>query len=171
MNAVLESMEVHFRRYKRLGEAAMEQLSSDELVAPAADGANSVATLAWHMGGNLASRFTDFVTTDGEKPWRHRDDEFAARTPTREEITAHWDRGWDVLFTALAALTDADLARDVTIRSRPLTVLAALHRSLTHAAYHVGQIVLVARVLRGADWQWLSIPPGQSAAHFRAPPE
>ena len=124
---------------------------------PAAEG-NSVAILVWHVSGNLKSRFTDFLTTDGEKPWRHRDSEFDERTVTRDELLAKWNEGFSVLFAALAALKDADLGRIVTIRGEALKVHEALHRSLAHTSSHVGQIVLLGKAMRGAAWQTLTMP-------------
>ena len=164
------SIESEFRRYRALGEAAFAQLADEQLCVPLHDGAGlSVATVAWHVGGNLASRFTDFLTSDGEKPWRDRDAEFEPRAVNREQLLTHWARGWDALFEALRTLTDADLQRTVSIRGRPLPVHEALHRALAHAAYHTGQIVYVAKLLRGAAWQSLSIPPGGSRAYDAAP--
>ena len=125
---------------------------------------NSIAALVWPVSGTLTSRFTEFLTSDGEKPTRDRDSEFLARRVARGELLATWNDGWQALFEALVPLTDADLGRTVTIRGQPHTVAAALHRSLAHASYHVGQIVYIAKALRGPGWQSLSIPPGQSAA-------
>lgn len=161
MRALVASIEGEYRRYKSLGENAVVQLPDDQLV-DAAGVSNSIATIVWHLAGNLTSRFTDFLTSDGEKPWRDRDSEFLARQVTRAELHAKWEDGWRVLFAALSALTDADLAKTVTIRGQPHTVAEALHRSLAHTSYHVGQIVFVAKALRGADWRYLSIPPGKS---------
>ena len=158
---VVASIEGEYRRYKTLGENAVNQLPDAQL-ADAAGSSNSIAIIVWHLAGNLTSRFTDFLTSDGEKPWRDRDSEFLARQVTRAELQAKWEDGWRVLFAALSALTDADLAKTVTIRGQPHTVAEALHRSLAHASYHVGQIVFVAKALRGADWRYLSIPPGRS---------
>jgi hypothetical protein len=169
MRDVVASIEGEFRRYKALGEGAIAQLRDGELCAEGGPAANSVAVVVWHVGGNLASRFTDFLTIDGEKPWRDRDEEFASRTVTREALVAKWESGWSVLLASLAPLTDADLARMVTIRSQPLTVVQALHRSLSHTSYHVGQIVHIAKLYRGDDWKSLSIPRGKSAEYNRAP--
>ena len=130
---------------------------------------NSAAMIVRHLGGNLASRFTDFLTADGEKPWRARDEEFADATFTRAEMEEWWSRGWDALDLTLATLTDADLARTVTIRQQPLSVHAALARSLAHVAYHVGQLVILSRQAVGASWQWISIPKGGSDAYNAAP--
>lgn len=169
MNGTIASLRAEYLRYKTLAEAALAQLSDTELSAAGAGGGSSVTTICWHVAGNLLSRFSDFLTTDGEKPWRHREEEFQARTVSREELLAHWERGWTTLLDALGALTDADLDRTVTIRGQPLAVNEALHRSLAHAAYHVGQVVYVARGLRGASWRFLSIPPGQSEAYNARP--
>lgn len=169
MREFVSSIEGEYRRYKALGESAMAQLPDAELNAVDGASANSITMIVWHMGGNLASRFTEFLTSDGEKPWRNRDDEFAPRDAAREAVVAHWERGWAALYEALATLTDADLARTVTIRGVTLLVHEALHRSLSHAAYHVGQIVHIAKCHRGAAWTSLSIPPGQSAAYNLAP--
>lgn len=158
---VVASIEGEYRRYKSLGENAVNQLPDAQL-ADAAGSSNSIAIIVWHLAGNLTSRFTDFLTSDGEKLWRDRDSEFLARQVTRAELQAKWEDGWRVLFAALSALTDADLAKTVTIRGQPHTVAEALHRSLAHTSYHVGQIVFVAKALRGADWRYLSIPPGHS---------
>jgi hypothetical protein len=117
----------------------------------------------------LRSRFTDFLTSDGEKPWRQREEEFQARSVTMAELLEHWESGWNPLFATLATLSDTDLDRVVTIRGQGLRVDEALHRSLGHTCYHVGQIVYAARALRGAAWRFLSIPPGQSDAFNKAP--
>jgi hypothetical protein len=130
---------------------------------------NSIAMLVRHLGGNLASRFTDFLTADGEKPWRNRDDEFADGVYSRAEVDEAWRAGWDVLRRELAALTDADLERQVTIRGQGLTVHAALCRSLAHAAMHVGQIILLARIVATDEWKWISIPKGQSQQYNQNP--
>src|SRR2546423_3733407 len=164
MRTLIASIEGEYRRYKTLAEGAIDQLADAALAADAGT-SNSIATIVWHVSGNLKSRFTDFLTSDGEKPWRDRDSEFLDRRVTRPELQAKWEEGWRVLFAALADLADADLERTVTIRAQALTVAQALHRSLAHASYHVGQIVYVAKALRGAEWQSLSIPPGQSARH------
>lgn len=169
MRAVVESIEAEFRRYKAIGEGAMRQLSDAQLVAHAGEENLSVATLVRHLAGNLTSRFTDFLTTDGEKPWRDRDGEFVAVEIGRDELEGIWRAGWEVLLGALRELDDGHLERSVSIRGVPLTVNAALHRSLAHASYHVGQMVYVAKSLRGDDWQWLSIPPGGSLEYNKNP--
>jgi hypothetical protein len=166
---IVASIEGEYRRYKTLADEAIAQLDTDQLNARLADSDNSIATIVTHVSGNLRSRFSDFLASDGEKPWRDRDREFVPGTGTRDELLETWNEGWRTLFGALAQLGDADLARTVTIRAVPLPVLDALHRSLAHASYHVGQIVYVAKSLRGDRWRYLSIPPGQSEA-FRASP-
>jgi len=163
MPSIVSSLESEYRRYKLLAEAAFHQLDDPQLSESGDGGFNSIATLVWHISGNLKSRFTDFLTSDGEKPWRNRDAEFLPRSPTRTELTTTWEEGWGVLFATLEGLDDADLARSVTIRGSALSVPEALHRSLAHVAYHVGQIVFMAKAMRGTDWQYLSIPPGKSS--------
>lgn len=169
MPNVISSITAEYGRYKALGEAAMAQVSDTEISHARNEGDNSIAALVWHVAGNLKSRFTDFRTTDGEKPWRERDEEFAERTVPREQLLAVWEDGWRALFSALEALNDADLDATVTIRRQPFTIHEALHRSLAHTSYHVGQIVYVAKSIRGAAWQTLSIPKGGSAAANRNP--
>jgi len=167
--SVIDSIRGEYRRYRALAESAIAQLDDADLTRAPSPAANSIAVIVWHMGGNLKSRFSDFLTSDGEKPWRRRDDEFSHRTATRAELLAHWSEGWEVLFGAIDPLTDQDLERTVTIRGQPWTVIEALHRSLAHAAYHAGQIVYQAKALRDDRWRHLSIPPGGSDAYNQAP--
>jgi uncharacterized protein DUF1572 len=155
---ILESVEKEYRRYKTLAERTFEQLTAEQLTHVPAAESNSVAVVAWHISGNLKSRFTDFLTTDGEKPWRDRESEFDGRQVGHDELRRKWEDGWSVLLAALGELSDADLGKRVTIRGEPLAVHAALHRSLAHTANHVGQIVLLGKMLRGAEWRSLSIP-------------
>jgi uncharacterized damage-inducible protein DinB len=169
MADVTSSITAEFRRYKALGEASLAQLSDAELARPDAQGGNAIAVIAWHIAGNLRSRFTDFRTTDGEKPWRNRDEEFEERTVTREALLATWESGWNTLFAALGQLSDQDLQEPVTIRGQSHSIHQALHRSLAHTSYHVGQIVYIAKSIRGAEWRSLSIPKGQSAAYNQHP--
>lgn len=169
MRTVVASIEGELRRYKQLADAAMGQLSTAELGLRRGDSENAIATIAHHIAGNLRSRFTDFLTSDGEKPWRDREREFAAGAVDRDELARSWEAGWTTLFAALAPLGDAHLGDTVTIRGQGLLVIEALHRALAHLAYHVGQIVFVAKGIRGADWTWLSIPPGQSTAYNQNP--
>ncbi len=159
-----------FKRLQSLADGAMAQISDERFFAAPAAGDNSVAVLVKHVGGNLVSRWTDFLTSDGKKPGRDRDTEFRITADdTRENLRALWQQGWAALFVALAPLGDSDLARVVRIRGEPLTVLQAVNRQLTHYAYHVGQIVYVAKHHRGAQWRTLSIPLGGSAEFNRSP--
>ncbi len=164
----LSYVEAEYRRYRGLGQRALAAMDDDALNR-AESGGNSVSVLVWHLSGNLESRFTDFLTTDGEKPWRDRDSEFEDRNVSRDELEEKWNRGWDTLTATLESLTDADLERTITIRGVPLRVDEALLRSLAHAGYHVGQIVLLAKSSRGARWESLSVPRGGSAAYNRNP--
>jgi uncharacterized damage-inducible protein DinB len=162
-------VEAEYRRYKAMAEGAFEQVPDDQLSAPGAGDGNSLAIICWHLSGNLKSRFTDFLESDGEKPWRQRDEEFEARTVSRAEFMKKWNEGWSVLLDTLASLSDEDLTRSVVIRGQSLPVHEALNRSVTHASYHVGQIVYVAHAFAGKNWKYLSIPPGQSAAYNANP--
>ena len=159
--SILNSLESEYRRYKGLGEGAIAQLDDADFSKPAGGG-NSIAILVWHISGNLKSRFSDFLASDGEKPWRARDEEFIDRSVTRTQLLEKWEEGWRALFAALATLQPDDLERTVTIRTQPMEVHDALHRSLAHVSYHVGQIVYVAKALRGDTWKYMSIPPGKS---------
>ncbi len=169
MSAVLQSIRAEYQRYQALAERALEQVPDGLLSAPGVGGGNSLSTIVWHVAGNLRSRFTAFLTEDGEKPWRDREDEFAVREVSREAMLTHWNAGWAALYESIGSLTDDDLQRTVTIRAQPLHVHDALHRSLAHVSYHVGQIVYVAHAHRGATWEYLSIPPGGTAAYNAAP--
>ena len=159
MQPITSSLESEYRRHKLLAEAAIHQLDDSQLC-ESSGSINSIATLVWHVSGNLKSRFTDFLTSHGEKPWRNRESEFLPRRATKQELLAKWEEGWEVLFATLHELDDErDLARSVTIRGSALSVPEALHRSLAHVAYHVGQIVFMAKAMRGSEWEYLSIPP------------
>ena len=169
MPSIVESIRGEYLRYKALAEAAMNQLSEPELCSPAPGQGNSIATICWHISGNLRSRFTDFLTTDGEKPWRNREEEFEPRAVTRAELLAQWEQGWRALLHTLATVSDAQLQDTITIRGERFLVHEALQRSLAHTTYHVGQIVYAAKALRGPNWKSLSIPPGGSDAANRNP--
>jgi hypothetical protein len=163
------SIEAEFQRYKALGEGAMDQLVAEELGQKRSPADNSITNIVWHIAGNLKSRFTDFLTSDGEKPWRERDSEFEPRQVTPAELQAKWEEGWGTLFESLSGLKDGDLHQLVSIRGLQLPVHEALHRSLAHASYHVGQIVYVSKLFRGDSWNYLSIPPGGSEQYNRNP--
>ncbi|MAT55231.1 MAG: hypothetical protein CMN32_12180 [Saprospirales bacterium] len=151
-----------FRNYKSLSERAMAQLDNSQMHWRRDEHSNNVATIAKHMAGNMISRFTNFLTEDGEKPWRNRESEFDDDFSSREQLMDYWEKGWQCLFDAIEPLTDEGLDRTVKIRNEPHTVLEALNRQLTHYAYHAGQIVLLAKMQKGAEFESLSIPRGKS---------
>ncbi len=156
-----------FRQYKRLAERAMEQVTDEQLFAVLDPEANSIAIIVKHMAGNMRSRWTDFLTTDGEKPTRNRDIEFVSPAATRKDLLADWEDGWSRLFTAVEPLTDADLGRTVTIRGEAHSVMQAINRQLAHYPHHVGQIVLLAKHFASDHWQSLSVPRNKSAEFNR----
>jgi Protein of unknown function (DUF1572) len=159
----LDEIGRQLRGHKRLAEGAIAQLKDEELFVALDPESNSVAILVKHIAGNMRSRFTDFLTTDGEKPDRHRDQEFElAGNPAREELMHGWEQGWARVFTTLDSLEPADLMRTVYIRQEPHTVMQALNRALAHYAFHVGQIVFLAKHLRSNQWKTLSVPRGKS---------
>jgi hypothetical protein len=169
MTALIDAIQAEFARYKALADGAIRQVADADLSTEGQNGGNSIAVICWHVSGNLRSRFTDFLTADGEKPWRRREEEFEARTVSRDQLRETWEQGWETLFGALAGVTDEHLGGTITIRGQVLSVSEALLRSLAHAAYHVGQIVYVAKSLQGGNWEYLSIPPGGSDAYNRNP--
>jgi hypothetical protein len=150
---------------KDLAERAVSQLSDEQLHIALHAETNCIAVIMKHVAGNLLSRWTDFLTTDGEKPWRDRDDEFVDSFHSREELLAYWNRGWTCLENALDGLSPEDQYCTVTIRGEKLSVPLAISRSLAHCGYHVGQIVLVARILADKEWNTLTIPRGGSQQH------
>jgi len=152
-----------FRYYKKLGEGAIAQLSDEELFRVIDPEANSVAQIVKHMAGNMRSRWTDFLTSDGEKPDRNRDTEFEMNSgTTRAQVMEWWETGWKCVFDAIDGLRPEDLGRTVTIRGEPHSVVQALNRQVAHYAYHVGQIVFLAKHLKSSAWRSLSIPRGMS---------
>jgi uncharacterized damage-inducible protein DinB len=152
------------RGHKRLADDAIAQLSDEQFCAVPDAESNSVAIVVKHMAGNMRSRFTDFLTTDGEKPDRNRDQEFIiASNATRAEILTAWEKYWQVVFDTLNGLSPDDLTRQVTIRNEPHSVLQAINRQVAHYSYHVGQIVFLAKHWKGAEWKTLSVPKGKSA--------
>jgi len=152
-----------FRNYKNLAEKAMNQVSDEEFFKTIDSEANSIATIVKHIGGNLRSRWTDFLITDGEKPDRNRDSEFVAKTDTRESLTEFWENGWNTLFETLQSLTIEDLSKTVQIRGEDFTVVKAINRAAMHTASHIGQIMLLAKHFRSAEWETLSVPKNKSA--------
>jgi hypothetical protein len=163
--AYLEDVVFSFRKQKDMAEQAFGQLDDEEFFRPPGERSTSVAMIVKHLGGNLKSRWTDFLTTDGDKPWRDRDAEFViGPDDTRARLLAAWEEGWATLFGTLGSLGEDDLLKQITIRGEGHTVLQAIDRSLTHAAYHTGQVLYVARLVKKGDWRWLTIAPGRSQA-------
>jgi hypothetical protein len=154
---VEDSLQV-FRGYKALAERAMAQASDEQLFALLDAEANSIALIVKHMAGNMRSRWTDFLTTDGEKPDRNRDSEFEEPPATRDDLMTVWENGWKCVFAAVEALSDADLGRTVTIRGEPHSVMQAINRQIAHYAQHVGQIILLSKHFAGAEWKTVSMP-------------
>jgi uncharacterized damage-inducible protein DinB len=157
-----------FRKQKQTMEDAVAQLSDDELHRSVAPGVNSVAIIMNHVAGSMRSRWTDFWTTDGEKPDRDRDSEFAARDEPRDAMMARWNAAWATLLGVIEAMQPEDLRRSVTIRGEVHTVPLAICRAMEHYGYHRGQVLMLARVVKGADWKWLTIAPGKTGEFNRA---
>ena len=158
MSTLIEHFAVEFRRYRDLADKAMAQVPDDALNRVPYQDANSIAMVVRHISGNLRSRFTDFLISDGEKPWRDRDSEFVERPYARDELRVMWDASWQIVEGALATLTEAQLGDSVSIRGVTATVHEALCRATTHISYHVGQIVLLCRMYTTSEWTSLSIP-------------
>jgi hypothetical protein len=156
-----DSIEV-LRYYKRLGERAIAQTPDEALIAAPDAESNSIAIIVKHLAGNMRSRFTDFLVSDGEKPDRRRDTEFETPPKTRADLMAMWEAGWERVFSALTPLTDEHLTQKVYIRSEAHSVTQAINRQLAHYAYHVGQIVYLAKHFAGANWTTLTVPRGKS---------
>ena len=152
-----------FRNYKKMAERAVEQISDEDFFALIDPEANSVALIVKHIGGNLHSRWRDFLTSDGEKSDRHRDTEFDLMGDSRDSLMKFWETGWQTLFDAIEPLSVEDFSRTVPIRGEPHTIVEAINRQLTHYAYHIGQIVLLAKHFKSADWKTLSVPKNRSA--------
>jgi hypothetical protein len=151
------------RHYKLLGEKAIAQVPDTDLLACLDPESNSIAIIVKHLSGNMVSRWTDFLTADGEKPGRNRDSEFEAPPGTRVELLARWDGAWKVVFDSLAPLTEEDMTRSIRIRGEAHSVMQAINRQLAHYAYHIGQVVFIAKHLASKQWKSLSIPRGESA--------
>ena len=152
-----------FRYYKKLAESAMEQVSDAQLFAALDEEMNSIAVIVKHMAGNMRSRWTDFLISDGEKPDRNRDSEFVAPPETRKELMSAWNQGWERVFQALEPLSDSDLGRKVLIRNEPHSVMQAINRQIAHYSYHCGQIVFLAKHFKGSAWKSLTVPRNKSA--------
>jgi uncharacterized damage-inducible protein DinB len=156
-----------FHYYQKLGDRALAQCPDESLFTILDAESNSIAIIVKHLAGNMRSRWTDFLTSDGEKPDRQRDTEFEEPPRTRAELMELWERGWKLLFGALEPLDDADLAKTITIRTEPHSVMQAINRQIAHYSYHVGQIVFLARHFAGEKWQSLTIPKKKSAEFNR----
>jgi hypothetical protein len=163
----LEDSLALLRQYKRLGEGAMAQVTDEQLFAAIDAESNSIAIIVKHIAGNMRSRWTDFLTSDGEKPNRNRDTEFEDPPTTRAELLSVWEEGWKRVFGALEPLTDADLSRTVTIRGEPHSVMQAINRQIAHYTSHIGQIIFLAKHLQAANWRTLSVPRNRSAEFNR----
>lgn len=161
----LESIRKQFNYYKMLGEKTFDQLNDEELFWQYNPESNSIAIMVNHISGNMLSRWTDFLSSDGEKEWRNRDAEFEDLIKTREELIEKWNKGWDCLFEALASINTNNFDQLVYIRNMGHTIVEAINRQFAHYSYHIGQIVYLGRMIKGADWQSLSIPKGDSAAY------
>jgi hypothetical protein len=165
--ACLSEAIASFRAQKSLAERAIAQVSDENLRVALDPNTNSIAVIMKHMAGNMVSRWTDFLTTDGEKPWRNRDSEFIDHFKSRHEIMVHWERGWKTLFDSIESLQADDLIKTVQVRGEPHSVIRAIQRQIDHYGYHIGQIVLIARILAKDNWTTLSIPRGGSEEYNR----
>lgn len=158
----LDSIIKRFKDYKLLGEKTFEQLNDEEMNFQPNEQSNSIAIIIQHLYGNMLSRWTNFLTADGEKDWRKRDDEFEVHNFSKQQLTEQWNEGWKVFLNELESLTGDDLTKTITIRSQPLNVTDAINRQMAHYSYHVGQIVYIGRWIKAGDWRSLSIPKNQS---------
>ena len=158
----IESVKKQLIQYKSLGEKAIEQIPDEKIFWQYNPETNSIAIIVKHLAGNMLSRFTDFLTSDGEKKWRNRDDEFENEVLTREKLLKLWDEGWKCVFNALNRLSNEDLRKKVFIRNEEHTVVDAINRQLAHYASHIGQIIFIGKMVAGSDWQTLSIPKNTS---------
>lgn len=164
-NDYLQSVIKQFEYYKSLGEKTFEQLNDEKLLWQYNEDSNSIALIVKHLWGNMLSRWTDFLTTDGEKKWRNRDAEFENDITSRDELIIKWKEGWKSLFNALNSLTSDDLNKTIYIRNQGHTVIEAINRQLAHYSYHVGQIVFIGKMASNEKWKSLSIPKGKSGMY------
>lgn len=164
-NSYLESVKKQFLYYKTLGEKAMDQIEPDQLFVSVNEDSNSIATIVKHLSGNMLSRWTDFLTSDGEKEWRNRDLEFEETMQTKEELWTTWNKGWNCFLDTLNGLQTEQLSTIIYIRNEGHTVIEAINRQLAHYPYHIGQIVFYAKMLKKSDWTSLSIPINKSATY------
>ena len=161
----LSSVIQRLKSYKQLGEQTFEQLQEKDFHFQPNDESNSIAVIVQHLYGNMLSRWTNFLTEDGEKEWRQRDEEFEIHDYSRQQIIELWNKGWDCFLTALKSLTEDDLLKTIHIRKEPMTVIDAIHRQLAHYSYHIGQILYLGKIVKNAEWKSLSIPKGKSNAY------
>ena len=161
----LDSIKKQFQYYKMLGDKSILTLNEDEVFWQSGKESNSIAIIVKHMVGNMLSRWTNFLTEDGEKEWRNRDAEFENTYTSKEEMFAHWEEGWQCLFSTLNSLKNTDLEKIIYIRNQGHTILEAINRQLAHYPYHIGQIVYIAKLLKGDDWVSLSIAKGKSTTY------
>jgi hypothetical protein len=161
----LESVKKQFLYYKTLGEKAMEQIQPEQLFVSVNEDTNSIATIVKHLSGNMLSRWTDFLTTDGEKEWRNRDGEFENDLQTKEAVMTLWDKGWNCFFDALDSIQPEQLSTIIYIRNEGHTVVEAINRQLAHYPYHIGQIVFYVKQLKTSEWESLSIPKNKSNSY------
>jgi len=164
-NEFLVSSIKRFKEYKSLGDKTFAQLSGEEMLRQPNDASNSIGLIIQHMHGNMLSRWTNFLTEDGEKLWRKRDEEFEIQSLSKEQLLELWEEGWKVFLDTLQSLQEDDLLKTITIRTQPLIVIDAINRQMGHYSYHVGQIVYLGRWMKNEQWQSLSIPKGDSAAY------
>lgn len=165
MKEFLQSAQKQFEYYKMLGEKAIAQVSDEQLAWQHNEESNSIAIIVQHLAGNMFSRWTDIFTTDGEKPWRKRDEEFVPHVSGRGELMQLWENGWKCLLDTLGNIKEEDYDKPVYIRNQGHSITEAVNRQLCHYAYHVGQIVFIAKLMSGANWQSLSIPRGKSVSY------
>lgn len=161
----LDTVIRRLKYYKSLGDKTFEQLTDPDFHYQPNAESNSIAIIIQHMAGNMLSRWTNFLTEDGEKEWRQRDDEFEIHQYSKQQLLEQWEKGWNCFFEALAPLSENDLMKTIYIRKEPLTVIDAINRQLAHYPYHIGQIIYIGRIIKGKDWKNLSIPKAQSKAY------
>lgn len=165
VSSYLTSVNKQFEYYKSLGDKTIHQLNIDELKKEFSNDSNSISIIVKHMAGNMLSRWTNFLTEDGEKEWRHRDEEFIESFETKEDLFAFWQKGWDCLFNALQSLHSNQLEDIIYIRNQGHTITEAINRQMMHYAYHIGQIIFIGKLIKGEKWQSLSIPKGKSSEY------
>jgi len=165
MNSYLDSVKKQFEYYKMLGERTFEQVPDEKLFWQLNEESNSISTIVKHLHGNMLSRWTDFLTSDGEKEWRKRDEEFDNDITTKKELIAKWNEGWECLFNAINPLTDDDLEKEIYIRNMGHSISEAINRQLAHYPYHIGQIVFIGKIIQNESWNSLSIPKGESKVY------